>query len=515
MERTNPIIKTDYPDPDVIRVEDTYYMISTTMHFCPGGAILRSYDLIHWEIAGYVFDVLDGTPEERMEGERSNYGHGMWAASMRYHQGKFYVSFGTIETDKTYIYTAEKVEGPWEKKVLDGYYHDSSLLFDEDGRVYMVYGNTEIKLVEMLPDVSGRKPGGLERVLLRETEDVYLGYEGSHIYRIEDRYYLFVLHWPKAGMARRTQMCFAADSLDGEFRGGVVLDDDRGYFNQGVAQGGIVDTPDGKWYSILFQDSGAVGRIPVLVPVEWKEGFPVFGIRGKVPAKVSTSSSRPYYPYEPLYTSDDFHYAADETGHARLKKQWQWNHEPNPELWSICPEGGLRIRTGKICINLTQAVNTLTQRMMLPGSTAEVMVDAADIKEGDFAGLCALQGCYGMVGITREMNRYYLVAMEREQQGSRAANYMPGKILEKKELSDSKVRLLAVTNFENMQDTVEFFYDSGKKWKKIGGKHKLFFSMDHFTGCRYGLFIYSTRETGGSAVFSDFRYYYDGTGEKE
>ena len=92
----NPITRMDYPDPDVIRVEDTYYMISTTMHFYPGGVILRSYDLIHWEIAGYVYDKLDSTPEQRLEGEKNSYGRGMWAASLRFHNGKFYVCFGAL-----------------------------------------------------------------------------------------------------------------------------------------------------------------------------------------------------------------------------------------------------------------------------------------------------------------------------------------------------------------------------------------------------------------------------------
>ena len=105
----NPITRMDYPDPDVIRVEDTYYMISTTMHFYPGGVILRSYDLIHWEIAGYVYDKLDSTPEQKLEGEKNSYGHGMWAASLRFHNGRFYACFGALETQKTYIYSAEEV----------------------------------------------------------------------------------------------------------------------------------------------------------------------------------------------------------------------------------------------------------------------------------------------------------------------------------------------------------------------------------------------------------------------
>lgn len=117
MNRPAPIIKMDYPDPDVIRVEDTYYMISATLHFMPGGVILRSYDLRNWEIAGYVYDTLEETPQERMEGESSIYGKGMWAGCLRYHEGRFYVLLG-IPGRSSYLYTASEIGGPWSRKKL-------------------------------------------------------------------------------------------------------------------------------------------------------------------------------------------------------------------------------------------------------------------------------------------------------------------------------------------------------------------------------------------------------------
>lgn len=161
-------------------------------------------------------------------------------------------------------------------------------MFDDDGRVYIAYGNRDIYLTELDENLTGPKPGGLHRLLVRDEGDVRLGYEGSHFYKIGGRYCLFLIHWPNTGCARRTQACFVADSLDGEFTGGDVLDDDMGYHNAGVAQGGIVDTPDGRWFAMLFQDHGAVGRIPVLVPIEWRDGFPVFD---KVPREVSAPSA--------------------------------------------------------------------------------------------------------------------------------------------------------------------------------------------------------------------------------
>ena len=142
--KNNPIIWSDYPDIDVIRVEDTYYMVSTTMHFMPGCVILRSYDLIHWEVATHVYEVLEDTPAQKLQGAEHIYGKGMWAASLRYHNEKFYVCFVSNDTHKTYLFTASDINGPWKKQIIEGFYHDNSLLFDDDGRIYIIYGNTEI-----------------------------------------------------------------------------------------------------------------------------------------------------------------------------------------------------------------------------------------------------------------------------------------------------------------------------------------------------------------------------------
>lgn len=503
----NPIIKTDYPDPDVIRVNDTYYMVSTTMHFFPGGAVLRSFDLVNWELVTYIFDKLDDTEGERLERECSNYGAGMWAPCIRYKDGKFYVVFVSHNSKTTYLFTATDITGPWEKSIIKGYYHDCSLLFDDDGRNYIVYGNREIRLTELDADLTGPKANGLDRVIAVDPVEG-LGYEGSHLYKINGRYFLFLIHWEHPGEGRRSEVCLCSDSLTGEFKGGEVLNDDMGFFNMGVAQGGIVDTPTGKWYGVLFRDNGAIGRIPVLVPVTWKDNYPVFGVHGKVPKHMDIASSRPYYRYEPLFTSDDFKYDVSEGKNPKLKLQWQWNHRPDENNWCILPDGGLKITTDKLCINVTHAKNTLTQRMMYPKCEAEVTVDASLLKEGDIAGLCALQGMYGYLGITKETGTYYLVKKVRREKDVKdnGSDYMPGMLVEKIKLPGPVVSLCLKAGFEDMQDKLDFFYLKEKRWVKVGTSYNLKFRLDHFCGARFGLFIYSTREVGGSAVFKDFEY---------
>ena len=225
--------------------------------------------MINWEHETFVYDKLDSTEGQRLCDDKYIYGKGMWAATIRFHEGMFYVVFVCNDTGKTYLYRAESIDGPWAKSEIEGFYHDCSLLFD-DGKAYLVYGNTEVYLTELNEDMTGPKEGGLHRLIVSDKGNPNLGYEGSHLYKINGKYYLFFIHslWDKW---RRVEACFVADSLEGEFVGGDIFDDDMGFRNSGIAQGGIVEGPEGVWNAVLFQDSGAVGRIPVLVPVTWIE----------------------------------------------------------------------------------------------------------------------------------------------------------------------------------------------------------------------------------------------------
>ncbi len=489
----NPLTGMDYPDPDVIRAGDTYYMISTTMHFFPGAEILKSHDLIHWEFCTYVYDALEHTPGETLQGEENIYGHGMWAASLRYHQGRFHVVFIAHEWDKTFHFSAEKIEGPWQKQHISGIYHDPSLLFDDDGKAYIVYGNRNIRMTELEDDLSGPKEGGFDRIIVRDAPGDFLGYEGSHIYKINGKYVLFLIH-SRPWKWFRTQACFIADSPDGIWAGGDVLESDLDGLNSGVAQGGIVDTPDGKWFAVLFQDHGAVGRIPVLVPVNWNRfGYPVFG---PVSKELANESTCPDHCAEPLYSGDTFGPEKTRTG---LKNCWQFNHEPCSGYYET-GKGYYRITAGKISGTLESARNTITQRTVLPGCAAEVTADASRIREGDTAGLCMLTGTYGLIGVTRSGNRYEIVMKARETGKGEETEYA------RIPIEKPVIRLRAEAVLQTPKDEVRFLWEHDGKWEQLGPVHHLRFTLDHFCGCRFGLFLYATQETGGSADFSEFNY---------
>ena len=524
-----PNLGMDFPDPDVIFVDGTYYMISTTMHFLPGGQILRSGDLLHWEHAAYVFDTLDGTDAQKLRNGKYIYGKGMWAASLRYHKGTFYVVFVCNDTQKTYLFRSEKIEGPWRKSEIEGFYHDCSLLFDDDDRIYVVYGNRSIYLTELNAELTGPKEGGLSRLLLKDSDETRLGFEGSHFYKINGRYYLFLIHSRKDRW-RRVEACFSSDSLEGEFEGGDIFDDDMGFRDSGIAQGGIVQGVGGNWYAVMFQDSGAVGRLPVVVPVTFENRRPVFGIDGKAPKTLSLPISEKFpegYEYAPLSSSDDFRYgfpwgtkkedtSDPETfqrkyGTFGLSSVWQCNHEPDLNLlYRDEKTGTLWIATDILSLNINHCKNTMTQRMRYPGSAAEVTLDYSHLKDGDKMGLCAFQGDYAWVGVERRADRFFEVMVSHKStEGIWDLSPVPGDIIEERELSPSSEKALRVrmeVDFSSEKDQASCLTKKGDSWESIGKPHKLCFRLDHFTGVRFGLFVYSTKETGGKGGFSRFEF---------
>ena len=493
------IIPADFPDPDIIRVDDTYYMVSTTMHFMPGCVILRSHNLVDWEHAAYVYDELEATEKETLADNKGAYGKGMWAACIRYHKGKFYISFVANDTGKTYLFTSEKIEGPWQRSEIKGFFHDMSLLFDDDDRVYCVSGNMNIHLTEMEADLSGPKAGGINKVIIQDNpENVILGYEGSHIYKINGKYYIFFIHMPKGKM--RTQACYVSDKIDGPYTGKDVLCSDLAGWNSGTAQGGIVQVPDGNWYSIVFQDHGALGRIPVLVPVKFVDDFPVFGAAGFAPKQITVPDLRPDYQYKPIY-SNDF-----------TNPAWQWNHIPDKTLVKL--ETSLfSVKTDKICKNPVQAANTLTQRTFTEHCSGIVEIDASDINEGDIAGLCALEGEYGFIGITKKEGKYKLITAEHK------IPYSPWSmgvfddeepvIIAEQELSSAQLKLKATFNLEHTKEQVQFAFtdNMGENgvFENFGAPVKLRYTLDQFVGVRFALFCYSTEKTGGNASFKEFK----------
>ncbi len=250
----NPLIWSDIPDPDIIRVGDTYYMVSTTMYYTPGVPIMKSTDLAHWEMVGYVYDTIENTPATDLVGDNECYGQGSWAACIRYHDGYFYVLFACLDQGKSYIFKTQDIENPdWIRYDFNRVFHDATLLFDDDGRVYVVYGAGNVHITELEPDCSKVKQGGVDQLLFNTGICEGLGgAEGAHIYKIGEYYYITMISYATNGDCARCELVFRSKKLLDGWEGKVVLCDSMGYYGNGVAQGGIVQTLDGDWYALLF-----------------------------------------------------------------------------------------------------------------------------------------------------------------------------------------------------------------------------------------------------------------------
>lgn len=488
----NPIIYADVPDLSMIRVGKTYYMSSTTMHMSPGVPLMKSTDLVNWQLFGYVYDTLANVPSLNLTDGKGTYGRGSWASCIKYHNGLFYVTTFAQTTGKTHVYSTKNIEkGPWKSVSFAPSLHDHSLYFDDDGRVYMIYGNGKIKIIELTSDVSGIKKGGLDQTIIENGSapagnNIMLGAEGSQLFKVNGKYYLFNICWPRGGM--RTVIVHRADKLTGPWEGRVALQD------LGVAQGGLIDTPDGRWFSYLFRDYGGVGRIPYLVPVTWENGWPVLGLNGKVPETLDLSANKSLIPK--IVASDEF---TRKKGDAALPLVWQWNHNPDNALWSVSERKGfLRLKTGRIDSSFVLARNTLTQRTIGPESTGSTLLDASKMKEGDFAGLSLLQKNFGLVGVKVGKGQKSIVMV--------SANTGKPVEIENIPLSQNTLYVKAECNFNKRADIAHFFYSlDGKVWTKIGEPLKMPYTIPHFMGYRFGLFNYATQTTGGFADFDYFR----------
>ncbi|MCR5397908.1 MAG: glycoside hydrolase 43 family protein [Lachnospiraceae bacterium] len=513
----NPVINADFPDPDVIRVGEYFYMTSTTMFLMPGADILRSRDLAHWEIIGHVFDLIGDEDEYTLSNGKHAYARGMWAPSLTYNKGKFYLNFACNERKRSLLYIADDPRGPWERTEMGDFYYDSSLFFDEDDKVYIVHGNSTLRLTQLDPATWGPKEGGIDRILAVDEKDQPLGYEGSHLYRLNDRYYLFSCHMPKETQGRKTEVCFISDSLTGEFKVKTILNDCMGYNRPAlqVAQGGMVDDTNGRLYMFMFHDRGALGRAPVIFPMRFGEdGYPMPDTPdGSIPdtfAGVPGVNGGYMDMRDHIYGDDSFAYdSIDEM--LKTSPWWQISHNPDEEnIGFTKEEPGLFIRTSKVTDNLLQARNTLTQRCMGPKSEGEIVLDASGLKVGDCAGLCIYSSHYGAIAVTRDETGYKLVRLETEAVGETIMGdkdfYTRKPQIETIcELSDPVVRLRVKADFTKEPDTCTYSYKQGDKWIELSNVHKLYFRLDMFIGARFGLFAYSTKQTGGCAVFRDFR----------
>lgn len=491
---TNPLMWGDWPDPDIIRVGDEFYMVSTSMHYVPGSPIVKSKDLVNWEMAGYAVDRYDEDPGYDMKDGKTLYLNGSWANSIRYHNGKFYVAFCTpygwgTEKGHFSVCEAEKPEGPWKRTIFPEYLYDPGLFFDEDGKVYVVHGQHTLYVTELNADARSVK-GKPVKIWDKGVDDAHnsgknAGMEGSHVYKINGMYYILC----PAGGTEGWQVCLRSKNIYGPYEHKVVIQDDSSYPTNGLHQGGMVQLENGDWWFIIMQDRGAIGRVPHLLPVKWSDGWPVLGINGHDVSVYQKPNVGNTYPIKAPATTDEFNTT-------KLGLQWQWNHNPDNNRWSLSERKGYMRLEASYAKELTTARNTLTQRVQGPLSTGTVEMDASGLKDGNVAGFGVFQDPYAYVAVRQDNGIRKLIVCHKGKQTTVIENLKQDKVWFRARITDKDF-------------TARLYYSlDGKDFSPAG--EVLHMDLGYpWTANRFALLNYSETEEGvdGVADFNWFRFY--------
>lgn len=503
---TNPIIWADAPDLSVTRNGDDFYLISTTMHLMPGAPVMHSKDLVHWEMSSYVFNTLnDNSKYDLLNG--TVYGRGQWASSIRYHKGKYYVLFSpNDEPFKSYFYVTDNPEtGKWKLITRTRHFHDASLFFDDDDKVYVFTSNKVFELSSDFKEVIGNPEGTV--VFQKDSTETGL-LEGNQIIKRNGKYYMMMISWPKG--EKRRQEVYRADKVTGPYEKKVILEDNFLGFSY-AGQGALIDDKNGNWYSLIFQDRGGVGRVPILIPVQWENDWPVLGDNGKIPLHGEVPLP-PFKPKNNIVESDEF-------SDKKLKIQWQWNHNPVNEAWSLSERKGfMRLKTSRVVDNMYAAPNTLTQRMTGPKSSAVVALDVKGMKDGDIAGFSAFNGDSGLLSVVKEGSQKFLTFSTNEVSLDNKTKAILGVKKEEKKrfpLTLDTVYLRIEADFNLGKDLADFSYSTDQKnWTVIEKGYKMIFDYRRlFMGSKFAIFNYATKSTGGFVDVDFFRISDSSTGK--
>ncbi len=395
---TNPIIRGDFPDTDIIRVGSDYYMITSSFVCMPGIPVCHSRDLVHWRVIGHAYDSLTFRPQYSMEKAETAYGAGCWAPTMRYYKGWYYIGVN-LNKDRFIMCKSRKPEGPYKMYVFKEQLYDPGLFIDDDGKKYIFHGKNDICVTELNDEGTEIKtPGDRGTVVLRSPAPYRLYFEGCHVYKRNGWYYVFN---PSQGY-NGFQMVSRSRSIYGPYETRVLLDDDLNYSRSGIHQGGFVDTPEGESWAFIFQDRDYMGRDCMLFPMRWVDDWPVVGLDPK-PENIADSVKdrvgrlqegkgvvtyrKPHIILKNAAAETfDSVFTCDFSGLQDVRTSpWEFSHVPIPEKWRLVDGKTFRIYASP-AKGYEWARNSLTHKLVCPASTSVVKVDVSHLQEGDFAG---------------------------------------------------------------------------------------------------------------------------------
>ena len=395
---TNPVLYADYSDPDVCAVGEDYYLTASSFNCIPGLPILHSRDLVNWSIIGY--GLQEQTPKEVFD--KPAHGKGVWAPSIRHHEGEFYIYWGDPDYGIMMIHTTDP-KGPWSEPVCvipGAGMIDPCPLWDEDGRCYLVHAwaksrsgfNSVLTVRELSAD--GARAIGLPRIVFDGGQENHTS-EGPKFYRHNGYYWIMC---PAGGVALGWQLAMRSKSPYGPYECKQVLWQGKSAIN-GPHQGAWVHTAyDEDWF-LHFNDKGAYGRVVYLQPVDWSSGWPIMGQNGEPVTKYRKPKSSATAVCNPQ-ESDDFHDG--------LGLQWQWHANYNHFYGMPTAEGTMRLYTNQLEGSLWNAANLLLQKPTAPRFTATAKVRMAAKEDGQYGGLVMMGRDYSALVIVREGDHFLL-----------------------------------------------------------------------------------------------------------
>lgn len=490
----NPVLPGDFSDLDAIRVGQDFYAITSTMQYSPGMAILHSRDLVNWRIAGHVVSDISALDPALNWDKMNRAGRGIWAGSIRYHDGRFWVYFGTPDQG-IFMSSSTSASGKWTapKLVLgEPGWDDPCPFWDDDGQGYLV-------VTHFAPEGVRKTPYTIHLFKLTRKNDAILpafdhvihhseGSEANKLYKINGLYYHFFSEVRREG---RVPMMERSPTLNGPWENHLVMHV-HGASDGEPNQGGMVELSNGQWYFLSHQGRGDwEGRAGVLLPVTWIAGWPIPGIAGEDKAGTMVwSGEKPIEGFPPtdLVASGSFDTAV-------LKPEWEWNYQPRRQMWSlIAHPGSIRmfafppLKPG----DFHTIGNILTQRSLRTlENEVVVRLDLAGMADGQQAGLAHYARHYCSIQVDQEGSGRSLLY---EENGVR----IPGPILNRDSIYlRSRWDIAGRNTFS--------YSDNGQDWNSIGPSCNL--TWGDYRGDRIGIFTTNQMATAGYIDVDSFQYH--------
>ena len=497
----NPVLYADYSDPDVIRVNDDYYMTASSFASFPGLPILHSKDLVNWTLISHA---LPKYPNDSFD--RPQHGNGVWAPSIRHQNGWFYIYWGDPD-EGIYMVRSKEITGPWQQPVLvlpgKGLI-DPCPFWDEDGKAYLVHGwaasragiNSILTIYNMNPEGNHVDPNGKH---VFDGNDSHHTIEGPKMYKRNGYYYILA---PAGGVKTGWQVALRSKNIFGPYEDKIVLEQGAASVN-GPHQGGWIDDIAGQSWFIHFQDRAAYGRIVHLQPVNWENDWPLMGkydqVNGKYEPVMSFNKPKSAGPCQIAEPA-----ASDEFDTDDLGLQWQWHANPQPTWYAkISGTNYLRLFPHLLsgdAINLWDAGNLLLQKFPAPDFTATTKVTFTPKTDGQHTGLVIMGMDYACLSLTEKsgtmiLSQVVCIDADKAKQPQ---------VISETKLPDSTVYLRVKVSRPNAECKFSYSTD-GQNFTPIGQPFQA--QPGRWIGAKVGLFCTRTSKskTGGYADYEWFR----------